>query len=388
MKDHNIFNKYPIASMIVLLVVIFLATDIIGKNIFKYYFKSYFKKNDHEKEYRIPSDYYHHGLKPNVNIPKTIWGNILYPITTNSLGFKDKRRHEVSLHSDRYRILFIGDSFTEGVGIAYENTFVGIIDNALQKKNIEVLNAAACTYSPSIYYAKVKYLIDVIGLKFNELVVFIDISDIKDEAVSYRLIGHKVVDRKEEHKIDAVLDEKYYDSLKSKRGFYQRVEQILNRDTIMIYRLVKSIHDLFFSRDYSYDYDSINLRADMWTINKSIYDEFGKKGLDECDKSMQLLENLCRNKNIILTIAVYPHPDQIIRHELKSLHSQFWSNWAKEFNVNIINYFPYFISPNQNIATVRGILNSNFIPGDVHWNNEGHRKIANIFLQNFKASKN
>ena len=380
-------KKHPIFSMILLLILIFLATDIIGKNILKYYFKSQFRNSNHEKEYRITSNYYHHDLKPNVNIPKTVWGNVSYPIATNSLGFKDKMPREVPLSSNNYRILFIGDSFTEGVGIAYENTFVGIIDNVLQKKGIEVLNAAACSYSPSIYYAKVKYLIDVKGLKFNELVVFIDISDIRDDAVLYRLNGDKVVDRKEERKINDALNEKYNDSLKKKRSFYQKFEKILKRDTIMTYLIVKNIHDLFFSRDYSYDNDSINYREALWTVNKASYDEFGKAGLEECARNMQLLANLCRNKNIILTIAVYPWPDQIINHDLNSFQSQFWSNWAKKSGANFINYFPYFIPPNSDTTSVHGIIDSYFIPGDVHWNKEGHRIVANVFLHNFSFQK-
>ncbi len=373
--------------MVVLLVVIFLATDIIGKNILKCYFKSYFKKNDHEKEYRIPSNYYHHDLKPNVNIPKTTWGNTFFPVATNSLGFRDKKPREVTLSSDHHRILFIGDSFTEGVGITYDNTFVGIIDNAMQKKGVEVLNAAVCSYSPAIYYAKVKYLIDSAGLKFDELIVFIDISDIHDESTGYRLDGNKVAERKEEKKLDTALNEKYRASLKKKRSLYHKIEQILQRDTIMTHLIVKRIHGLFFSRDYSYDYDSINLRGDLWTINKSFYEEYGKVGLEESGKNMERLANLCRDKKITLTIAVYPWPDQIIYHDLDSLQVKFWSNWAKNFDVKFINYFPYFISPNQNHAKVRHILDTYFIPGDMHWNEEGHRKVADIFLNTFHASK-
>jgi hypothetical protein len=126
----------------------------------------------------------------------------------------------------------------------------------------------------------------------------------------------------------------------------------------------------------------------MWTINKSIYDEFGKKGLDESAMNMGLLANLCREKNIVLTIAIYPWPDQIIYHDLDSIQYKFWSNWAKKNDVKIINYFPYFISSNHNTVDIRGIMDTYFIPGDAHWNSEGHRKVANIFLQNFKASIN
>jgi len=47
----------------------------------------------------------------------------------------------------------------------------------------EILNAAAVSYSPRIYYLKTKYLIEEKGLVFDELYVFIDISDIQNEIV-------------------------------------------------------------------------------------------------------------------------------------------------------------------------------------------------------------
>ena len=78
---------------------------------------------------------------------------------TNSLGFKDKSSRTVSLLPTRdikKRIVFIGDSFTNGFALEYEDTFVGIIDKELNKRSIEVLNAGVASYSPIIYWRKIK----------------------------------------------------------------------------------------------------------------------------------------------------------------------------------------------------------------------------------------
>ena len=93
--------------------------------------------------------------------------------------------------------MFIGDSVTEGIFLNYEDTFVGLIDKYFEKKNIQVLNAGVATYSPSIYFAKINYFLEQ-GLKFDELVVFIDISDIVDEAIWYDLDLKKkrIIERK------------------------------------------------------------------------------------------------------------------------------------------------------------------------------------------------
>jgi hypothetical protein len=57
----------------------------------------------------------------------------------------------------------------------YEQTFVGLFAAAFPQ--LDILNAAAASYAPTIYYAKAKYLIEA-GLQVNEVIVYIDISDI------------------------------------------------------------------------------------------------------------------------------------------------------------------------------------------------------------------
>ena len=75
----------------------------------------------------------------------------------------------------------MGDSFTEGVGYDFEKTFVGIVDKALSTKGMEVLNAGVIGYFPAIYFKKTEYLLETLKLKFNHMVLFLDISDIADE---------------------------------------------------------------------------------------------------------------------------------------------------------------------------------------------------------------
>ncbi|HIF03288.1 MAG TPA: hypothetical protein EYQ84_08375 [Nitrospinaceae bacterium] len=99
----------------------------------------------------VKNEIYHHDFIKNGSVENE------YPILedrriklhTNSLGFKDKSSRRISLlPSKNYtkRIVFIGDSFTEGLMLEYKNTFVGIIDKELNKKSIQVLNAGVSSY--------------------------------------------------------------------------------------------------------------------------------------------------------------------------------------------------------------------------------------------------
>ena len=53
-----------------------------------------------------------------------------------------------------------------------------------RSEKIEFLNAGVISYSPTIYYNKIRYLLDA-GLKFDEVVVLSDLSDVQDEAIAY-----------------------------------------------------------------------------------------------------------------------------------------------------------------------------------------------------------
>ena len=52
------------------------------------------------------------------------------------------------------KYIFLGDSFTEALQVQWEKTFVGIIENKIH--NYQILNLGVTTYSPSIYYLKLK----------------------------------------------------------------------------------------------------------------------------------------------------------------------------------------------------------------------------------------
>lgn len=171
MNRTNQINIKVIVIAIILL--IFLIIDILLGIIFI---------NNSTRTFRSNHSFYHHGLVPNQKAVAQ-WNNIRYPFYTNSLGFRDSIVQEIPLVSHKKRILFMGDSHTEGVGMSFEDTFTGQLLNKIDTSEVEILNAAAVSYSPRIHYLKTKFLLEDMGLKFDELFVFIDISDIQNEIV-------------------------------------------------------------------------------------------------------------------------------------------------------------------------------------------------------------
>ena len=120
---------------------------------------------------------YHHTLIPNYDGP-AYWGPFSYRVCTNSSAMKDacSNRFADERHFD---IAFIGDSFTEGVGVPYEESFVGMFANA--HPELKIANLGVVSYSPTIYLKKLEEYFTA-GYTFKKVIVFVDIGDIMDEA--------------------------------------------------------------------------------------------------------------------------------------------------------------------------------------------------------------
>jgi len=386
----SFFEKNPKVTIIAAIILVITALDVTAANVYKaisgypFYSRAQKEAERMEKEAeridkicRTGSSIYHHDFKKNISVKNAIWGNRRYSISTDSLGFRNRNVIDTPLKSNNYRIVFIGDSFTEGLGVEYQDTFVGIISNKLSQEGIEVLNAAVCSYCPSLYWKKIKYLIEDVGLKFNELFVFIDMSDIGDEFFYYKSTNQDTAEDKEHKKND-----KNEINKKSKK---QLIENVIRNNTLLVYFTLNKLRDFILPIDtvkQKQQHDNkygINKQRSRWTIDDKLFQEYGKDGLDKTAFYMDLLFKLLRQHEIKLTIAVYPWPDQIINNDLNSIQVVFWKNWAKKRDVGFLNYFPCFIKVNRESDNIL-ILEKLFIQGDVHWNEAGHKLIAENFL--------
>lgn len=299
------------------------------------------------KYYRKPHDYYHHDLVPNVSNVYLKWANQIYKFSTNSLGFRDSLSRNISNHNDKYRIILIGDSFTEAVGVDWENSFAGILSNRLENRGIEILNAGVIGYSPRIYYLKTEYLLNVQKLKFDELFVFIDISDINNEHL--------------------------YQNYKPK-SFVSLLIQYVSRYSFVLRKIrqppaLSVIQGIPFANDLNKNYD---FPIGDWQINDPKIQKGFKLGI----YNMLQLVKLCREHKIKLRIVVYPWQNNIgyTNHPQEST----WQAFATTHKVDFISLFPDFAEA----CNYDGKFCSDFfIPLDAHWSVAGHKFVANKILK-------
>ncbi len=318
-----------------------------------------------ERLYRVQHDVYHHSLAPNISHSDAKWGTIGYRVNTNSLGFKDGLARQVDLNHPN-RILFIGDSFTEGVGFEYDETFVGIVAKDLEKEHVDVLNAAVSSYSPIIYLRKVEHLIQDVKLQFRHLVVLIDISDIYDEARAYTFDNSR-------HVVDA-------DTAKSKE-WDEKMKNFITNNTIVISTIRVWFRKIKKSGEAKKKgFEGLNQHKAKWTFDDDAFNDYGKAGLQSAERHMSALASLLKQHGIELTVVVYPWPDQILQNDMQSKQVVFWENWAQAHHAGFINLFPEFMSNEK----AEDVLDRFFIVGDVHWNKAGHQGVAEHIVSYLK----
>jgi hypothetical protein len=331
---------------------------------------TYSKFFTHQKNINISHKIFHHHLLPNF---KEMQGGNGYPkfkVITNSLGFRDSKVREIDLKK-KNRIVFIGDSFTYGVLLDYEYTVPGLADIYFREKGIEVLNAGLSSYSPSIYYYKTKFFIEQ-GLKFSHLVVFIDISDIEDEAIKY------VVDEQNQSVKSNVKDNHRQEDKNLKTKFRDFLELNFN----ITYAFIKYIDDNFIDDNFIDEIVSEKYIRDKWTIDENVREKYDV-GIQKSIYYMGLLKNLLDENDIKLTVVVYPWFSQIYHNDLESTQVKIWEEFSSKNGNQFINLFPVFINNKNEDLSVQDKILKNFIPFDVHWNKNGSKVVFENFIKNF-----
>ncbi len=327
--------------------------------------------------FRCSNPYYHHDFLPDQNA-ETTWGDRKYRIITNSLGFRDKAVREVPLASTQQRILLIGDSFIEGMGVPYQYSVAGILGESLKADAIEVLNAASVSYSPKLYFLKTRYLIEQKRLAFNEIYVFIDISDPHDEII---------------YKYWEPAQGALAAGLNALDNFFQRhsflygyvaARRRMNRQKAVsnLFPAERSAEAQFWVQDLKEYVRRADPEKDrfLWPNKPSAFDEWGREGLALCGKYMAELQQLCARHGIRLTIAVYPSPYQLTRSNLAGIAVTYWRTFAEERKIDFLNLFPVFIG-NEAPEIVYAKY---FIKGDTHWNEAGNRLVAEAVLEHIR----
>jgi hypothetical protein len=316
----------------------------------------------------------HHALEANCTCDRH-WGKESYPFATNSLGFRDENIRQVPLTSTRPRILLLGDSFTEGMS-SWPDSYVGQI--AARFPQYEFLNGAVESYSPSNYFNVARVLLEK-GVKFDEVIVFMDMSDAQDEAAFYRDIDASgAVDGPQQ----IVHNGGWYADLR-----LYITQHLLLTNTVVGFLEREWVKHGFYNLNVGHG-PLFDLERSAWTYrpvpDKQPY-EIGyaplglQAGLAKEESKMTLLWQELQKRNIPLSVVVYPWPAQIAHDTIDSKQVLMWRAWCAGKCKSFISVFPAFFEVKKQCPPGQPgcwYLNE-FIFGDEHYNATGNALVAN-----------
>jgi hypothetical protein len=333
--------------------------------IFDFAYSTFTRGQEQARAARVYDPIYDHGLAPKFD-GYDIWGEARYRLITNSLGFKDASTRDVPLQSPARRILLIGDSFAEGIGLPFESTFAGLLEQAGQSRpdRVEFLDAGVASYSPSIYYKKIKHLLDL-GLKFDEVVLLSDSSDVEDEASSYFCI-----DDDPKYGKFCTTPSGALPGPAIKRDFFIDHFVVTNRLRVTIKRWILT---KLGNKRHAIEGDHNRIGWTAANPDPAKYRPLGVEGgVARSLENMGKLSDLLAGRGIPLTIVVYPWAQQIAQGDRDSKQVQLWRNFCPTRCKAFIDLFPAFFAAADRDKDWYEHL---YILGDDHFSAAGNRML-------------
>jgi len=371
---------------VIILVTIYLVFDVVFFYLLPKNLKSNLYNN---RAHRIKSFYYHHDLRPMSSFYDH-WGYEKYKIFTNDLGFKDKSNRKVRFK--KRNILFIGDSFTEGVGLSYEDTYVGIIESKLKNKykDIEILNAGVQSYSTGIYLSKIYYLLENKKLPITDVVIMVSSGDIFDDAFKYLNVDENYILDHVDHKNKIIIN--LINFCKSNTLFYQIISRITPPKVIP--ELIKSLFNKKKNKlNYNYQENELmkisneeisrmyflDLKDYNYFFSEDEYKKWGKKGIDKSVKNLKKVVEITSNRNINLTILYLFEPSIILKKPNNEPINYLLGSLKNLENDNskffVINHF--YDEYKDKYESYKKL----FFINDIHLNKKGNKLVADEILR-------
>lgn len=355
----------------------------------------------------------HHRLRPGLDESDT-WGSLRYRLATNSLGWRDAhpgRAVRPSTERQR-RIVFLGDSVTDGIGYDFERTFVGLVARRLDEagSDVEVLNGGTVSYSPLLEYLRLKrFLAD--GYRTDGVVLLPDPSDVANELTYGR--GYAV---------DAAGEPVRNSGIQ----FQNPMLWLLNSSALVragvravdLLPWQGQLRQLLEFRSAGADRPSAEpeeaaagqtapqtippeLRT-HWADDPAVLTGWGEQGLAALERNVGRIQELCRREGIDLLVVFYPHPQHLYLREdpayyevLRSYFPGLWATrerylgraptadptpWRQRMGrlctqrrIACVDLHP------ELMATER--WHELFIPDDVHLSDTGHQLVARVIAR-------
>ena len=355
-----VFYSFSLFFLIffILIFVLFLNNTILNyKSCIKYEKFYYELRKNCEGNYRF---------KKSFPIVKTI---------TDDLGLRIGK-NSPKKNNEKKNIFIFGDSFTYGVGIDYDKTYVGLLEN--DNKKLNFFNFSVGSYSPSVHLYKLKKILSE-NVFPEKIILFLDFTDILDEVNRWEYDTNLNI-------VKLRTDDLYKRSLREKKFTKRNFKIITNVSSYINYNL-RNIREKTKIKFQNNRKIKTSIQGSFTYKDKELLDKrFWKKntfdeGIKMIKKRLTEISDIAKKNNFEFFIVIYPWAETLEFGQEKFNWSKFVSKLCSEINCKVVDAIPEFQKykeENINWSTDLFFLN------DEHFNKDG----ANLLFKSIKKNIN
>ena len=263
----------------------------------------------------------------------------------------------------------------------------------VKERGPKQLVGGVVSYAPSAYYEKVKALL-ARGLRFDEALVYIDVSDVRDEAVGYCHDASGALQMRDLRQCGTeacpTAEESVWWKDELKRTLYipDFIYQSLKRRHTAAPSPLETLRVPDNERDAVLPGAVYGRESDpraSWTYDPQTTC-FGAHGIEggiaQATERMDRLAELLSQRGIRLSVGVYPWPQQLLYDSEESLQVRLWRDWCEGRCTRFLDHFPAFF---RYKGEQPHFLRELFVWGDIHYTALGNRILAEDLLDQFGA---
>ncbi len=356
-------------KFVFMILIIFFAMDVIAsntivKNIIKKDCLKYFKYTLNNK------NYYSYELEKNCTAYETKRTVKTYNVITDKYGYRVAQKKREYLKKDK--VVFLGDSFTYGFGVNYEDSIVGFLEK--KKTNYDFINLAVPGYSPSILKVKLEQLLKR-GVKPKKIFYIMDITDVDDEANRWLL--------KDDFEYPVIINNEV--EYEIKKNFNYKKHFKMTR--LLIYNLNKTLRNIrkdinekkFLEEDkiIGKTHGGSFTHTPYAQLDKNFWsDNDYKQGIRNIEKKVKSISDLANQINSEFYIIIFPWPETLEYGENFFSWQDFGNDLCKNSSCKkLINAFPEFEKIKRKFTYWKKEI---YFLNDVHLNPNGNSILAEV----------
>jgi hypothetical protein len=348
--------------LLTLIIIIYLILDLLISN---YFFKDY-DSGCYEIE-----DYYYELKK---NCSKKDQFKSSFPIVnvyTDEFGMRTGKKNLKKENRDN--IFIFGDSFTFGVGLEYEETFIGILEKNL---NYNFYNHAVGSYSPTVHYYRLKKTLNNTSIVPNKIIIFLDITDVYDEGNRWIYNENNLKPSLKFNEWKKILEKKnsfIKKNFKINSFLFSKLNFNIRKYRSNFKNAISSKNKIKTSFQGQFTYTNIKeLNNVFWSEKIFNY------GILKIKENINLISDIARSKDIDFFLVIYPWAETIEFGQKEFNWEKFGEILCENNKCKLINTFPYFRDyANFNKSWPKDL----YFINDEHFNIGGNILIAKILKE-------